>query len=174
MCSRLKKLPETKLQELKIPRDAVSGVPEVQCYIEKMNQYLRVRRADLLSKQNKWELCRAKQRDIDTGTENTRAPQQLYFSVLQDEAQKAKYPNNTDFSVPVNSRKMKDLMKYNPQLYNVTLATDVYYRYFEVALGYWLTHGNTSYSTDDYVTYKRLLGGEMDPTDASGKSNFQG
>ena len=92
----------------------------------------------------------------------------------QEEAKNPKYPNGTEFSIPLNSRKIQTLMKYNPQLYNISRVTDFYYRYFEVALGYWLTHGNTSFSSDDYVTYKGLLGGQVDHTDASRKPNFQG
>ena len=65
-------------------------------------------------------------------------------------------------------------MQYNPTLYNISRLSQAYYRYFEVALGYWLTHGNTSYSSDDFVTYSSLLGGQVDPTFELKKPNFQG
>ena len=92
----------------------------------------------------------------------------------QDEAKKSKYPNDTDFSFPVNSEKMRALMQYNPKLYNTSKLSQAYYRFFEVALGYWLTHGNTSYNNDDFVTYSLLLGGQIDPTSKKKTPSFQG
>ena len=69
---------------------------------------------------------------------------------------------------------MKTLMRYNPGMYNVSSLTDSYYRFFEVALGYWLTEGNRSYSNYNYVTYGKLLGGAVDTTDPLQELNFQG
>lgn len=92
----------------------------------------------------------------------------------QDEAKKSKYPNDTDFSIPVNSEKIRNLMKYNPRLYNMSRISQAYYRYFEVALGYWLTQGNTSYNNRDFVTYSLLLGGQVDPTSEVKIPSFQG
>lgn len=86
----------------------------------------------------------------------------------------SKYPNGTDFSFPVNSEKMRILMQYNPKLYNTSKLSQAYYRFFEVALGYWLTRGNTSYHNDDFVTYTLLLGGQVDPTSKLNTPSFQG
>lgn len=52
--------------------------------------------------------------------------------------------------------------------------SQTYYRYFEVALGYWLTQGNTSYNNRDFVTYSLLLGGQVDPTSEVKRPSFQG
>lgn len=65
-------------------------------------------------------------------------------------------------------------MRFNPALYNMSQLSQAYYRYFEVALGYWLTHGNTSYSSPDFVTYSSLLGGQVDSTFHLREPNFQG
>ena len=65
-------------------------------------------------------------------------------------------------------------MQYNPTMYNSSILSQAYYRYYEVALGFWLTHGNTSYSSDDYLTYSSLLGGEIDATFKLQKPSFQG
>ena len=99
----------------------------------------------------------------------------LFFTYfyLQGEAKRSKYPNGTDFSFPLNTQKMKTLMKYNPELYNTSNLSQAYYRFFEVALGYWLTRGNTSYNNDDFVTYGLLLGGQVDPTSKSKTPSFQ-
>lgn len=69
---------------------------------------------------------------------------------------------------------MRNMMKYNPRLYNMSRLSQTYYRYFEVALGYWLTQGNTSYNNRDFVTYSLLLGGQVDPTSVVKRPSFQG
>lgn len=69
---------------------------------------------------------------------------------------------------------MRTLMQYNPELYNTSKLSQAYYRFFEVALGYWLTRGNTSYNNDDFVTYGLLLGGQVDPTSKLKTPSFQG
>ena len=99
----------------------------------------------------------------------------IWCSLLsQREAKKSKYPNGTDFSIPLNGEKVRTLMRYTPSMYNVSRITDSYYRFIEVALGYWLTQGNRSYSSYNYVTYGNLLGGSVDVTDPRQKLNFQG
>ena len=65
-------------------------------------------------------------------------------------------------------------MARNPQLFNITLVGDMYDRYFEAMLGYWLTNANQSLMSTDYHTYGALLGGSMDPTDPSKVPNYQG
>ena len=66
-------------------------------------------------------------------------------------------------------------MARNPQLFNITLVDhEIYNRYFEAILGYWLTNANQSVTSSDYKTYGGLLGGSMDPTDPSTEPNYQG
>ncbi|KAK3750726.1 hypothetical protein QZH41_017279 [Actinostola sp. cb2023] len=94
-----------------------------------------------------------------------------YFKV---EATKSIYPNNSIFTMPITAEKAKNLMRHHPYLFNVSRLTDTYYRYYEVMLGYWLTNGNTSYSSHDYTVYSRLLGGSLDKTYKSTTPNFAG
>ena len=81
------------------------------------------------------------------------------------EENKTKY-KDADFSFPLNGPKMRKLMKENPQLYNVSLLRDTYYRYFEVGVGYFITDGGSvNYaSTYDFKKYSEMLGGAPDPT----------
>ena len=67
-------------------------------------------------------------------------------------------------------------MKGNPQLYNISALPDSYYRYFEVALGYFMTDGLTpGYWTNyDFQTYSQLVGGEKDPSAVTSGANLQG
>ena len=57
-------------------------------------------------------------------------------------------------------------MEGNPNLYNTSLLSDSYYRYFEIGLGYFMTDGGSSnYATTyDFKKYESLLGGVADPT----------
>ena len=82
--------------------------------------------------------------------------------------------NGTVLSLPTTKDKVRLIMQQNPSLFNMSLVSDLYDRYFEVTLGYWLTKGNTSFDSEDYYTFGRLLGGELDPTDSTGNPNYQG
>lgn len=97
-----------------------------------------------------------------------------YFVSVQDEANKPKYSNSTVFTIPSRENDVRLLMARNPDLFNVTLVGDMYDRYFEAVLGYWLTNANQSVTSSDYKTYGGLLGGAMDPTDSSAMPNYQG
>lgn len=68
---------------------------------------------------------------------------------------------------------MQNMMYYNPDLYNVSLLSDSYYRYFEIGLGYFITDGGSKkYATTyDFKKYQSLLGGVMDPTLSRTASN---
>ncbi|CAB4012475.1 dispatched homolog 3-like [Paramuricea clavata] len=92
---------------------------------------------------------------------------------LKEEAKKSKYPNGSDFSFVINANKMQNMMYYNPDLYNVSLLSDSYYRYFEIGLGYFITDGGSKkYATTyDFKKYQSLLGGVMDPTLSRTASN---
>lgn len=77
--------------------------------------------------------------------------------------------------MPVNAHKMEILMQNNPQLYNNTLP-ETYYRYFEVALGYFITDGLKPdyWKTHDFQSYSQLVGGEKDPSALTSGYNLQG
>ena len=55
-------------------------------------------------------------------------------------------------------------MAANPQIYNVLILPDTYYRLFEVALGYFIFDGkSTEYAnTYDFEVYSKLAGGSLD------------
>jgi hypothetical protein len=103
----------------------------------------------------------------------------LWPFAFQDEGKNGKYPNGSDFSLVINSNKMRELMKYNSQLYNVSLLPETYYRYFEIGIGFFLTNGGSRRyaETYDFKKYGDLIGGAADPTlqqNASRNQNFQG
>ena len=76
--------------------------------------------------------------------------------------------------MPITADKAKNLMRHHPTLFDVSKLSDTYYRFYEVMMGYWLTNGNTSYSSQDYITFSRLLGGSLDKTYKSSIPNFSG
>ena len=43
-CKELKNLPDHQIRNLRIRRNAVSGEPEIQCFMERLNEYLQVRK----------------------------------------------------------------------------------------------------------------------------------
>ena len=97
-----------------------------------------------------------------------------YFTYVQDEASKPKYSNSTVFAIPSRENDVRLLMAQNPDLFNVTLVGEMYDRYFEAVLGYWLTNANQSVTSSDFKTFGGLLGGAKDPTDSSSIPNYQG
>ncbi len=62
-------------------------------------------------------------------------------------------------------------MKENPQFYNVSLLPDTYYRFFEVGVGHFITHGGSlNYaSTYDFEKYSGMLAGAPDPSSNTAK-----
>lgn len=92
----------------------------------------------------------------------------------KEEGKKPSYPKETNLSIPTSGEKIRELMQNNPDLFDMSLVSNSYDRYLEVALGYWLTNGNTSFNSHDYYTYGQLLGGEQDPTDNADDPNYQG
>lgn len=96
------------------------------------------------------------------------------FTSVQDEANKPKYSNTTVFAIPSRESDVRQLMARNPDLFNVTLVGEMYDRYFEVVLGYWLTNANQTVTSSDFKTFGGLLGGAKDPTDSSSIPNYQG
>jgi hypothetical protein len=76
----------------------------------------------------------------------------------------------------VNEKKMDVLMQNNPKLYQNSTLPKTYYRYFELALGYFITDGlkQNYWKNYDFQTYSQLVGGEKDPTTVSSSSNLQG
>ncbi len=93
-----------------------------------------------------------------------------------EETKSSKYPINTDLRLPVNENRMRILMENNPQLYNNSALPETYYRYFEVALGYFITDALKPdyWKNYDFQTYSQLVGGEKDPTALSSSANLQG
>ena len=74
----------------------------------------------------------------------------------------------------INSNKMQTLMKNNPDLYDISLLSDSYYRYFEIGLGYFITDGGSpNYATTyDFRKYESLLGGVAVPTLSRNATNY--
>ncbi|XP_032219569.1 protein dispatched homolog 3 isoform X1 [Nematostella vectensis] len=93
---------------------------------------------------------------------------------LKKEQKKPMYPNNTVLTLPTNGAKAQILMRHNGNIFNVSQLTDSYYRYYEALMAFWLTQDNTSYSNPDYITYGKLIGGQLDETETSNTPNFQG
>lgn len=48
-CKELKNLPEQQIKDLRIRRNAVTGEPEIQCFMERLNDYLQVLNEYLLN-----------------------------------------------------------------------------------------------------------------------------
>lgn len=65
------------------------------------------------------------------------------------------------------------LMAANPQIYNVSILPDTYYRFFEVALGYFIFDGKSpGYANNyDFEVYSELVGGSLDEG-ISGKHKY--
>lgn len=83
---------------------------------------------------------------------------------MQNESNKSKYPAGLDFSLPTSGEKIIPLMTANPQLYNVSLLPDTYYRFFEVALTYFIFDGKSpEYANSyDFEVFSPLMGGSLD------------
>jgi hypothetical protein len=66
---------------------------------------------------------------------------------------------------------MRKLMKENPKFYDVSLLPDTYYRYFEVGVGHFITHGGSlNYAnTYDFKKYSGMLAGAPDPSSNTAK-----
>ena len=101
-----------------------------------------------------------------TGEIETKCFLERMDEYLEDEGKKDRYPNGSDFSLVINGNNMRELMKYNPQLYNVSSLSQSYYRYFEVGVGFFITNGGEKRyaETYDFKKYGNLIGGAADPT----------
>lgn len=49
-----------------------------------------------------------------------------------------------------------------PHIYNVSILSNEYRHYFEVALGYWLSGGGNPEKKFDYYKYASYMGGTLD------------
>ena len=49
-----------------------------------------------------------------------------------------------------------------PHIYNVSILSNEYRHYFEVALGYWLSAGGNPEKKFDYYKYASYMGGTLD------------
>ena len=55
-------------------------------------------------------------------------------------------------------------MQTRPIVYNETMLSDEYKRFFEVGLGYWLSNGGNPNPGYNYFVYGNWIGGSLDPT----------
>ena len=64
-------------------------------------------------------------------------------------------------------------MDANPELYNTSILPDTYYRFFEVALGYFIYDGKSPVYANsyDFEVYSPLVGGSLDEG-ISGKDKY--
>lgn len=65
-------------------------------------------------------------------------------------------------------------MEANPQLFNVSLLPNTYYRFFEVAMGFFIFDGKSSgYANSyDFEVYSPLIGGSLDSSIQNGSKNL--
>ena len=62
-------------------------------------------------------------------------------------------------------------MKALPSVYNETLVTAEYRRFFEVGLGFWMSERGNPRPGYQYFLYGNWMGGSIDPTAKSSLSN---
>ena len=62
----------------------------------------------------------------------------------------------------MDAEKTRALMSLLPEYYNTSILTDHYNRYFEVALGIWLSGGGRPSQKFDYYKYSSYMGGSLD------------
>ena len=98
----------------------------------------------------------------------------LSHHFFQVESNKTKYPPESDFALPTTETKILPLMKANPSIYNVTILSNSYYRYFEVALGFFIFDGRSPgyANTYDFEVYSKLAGGSLDEGIAGDQNNI--
>ena len=72
--------------------------------------------------------------------------------------------SNVTFGIPMDEEKTRALMELLPGVYNTTLLTSSFKRYFEVALGFWLSGGGRPDQKFDYFKYSSYMGGSLDPS----------
>ena len=64
----------------------------------------------------------------------------------------------------MDEQKTRALMELLPGVYNTTLLTPYFKRYFEIALGFWLSGGGQPDKKFDYFKYSSYMGGSLDPS----------
>jgi len=62
----------------------------------------------------------------------------------------------------MDETKTRALMNTLPEVYNTSLLTPHFNRYFEVALGYWLSGAGNPENKFDYHKYSSYMGGSLD------------
>lgn len=70
--------------------------------------------------------------------------------------------HNISFGIPMDATKTRVLMDLLPEVYNTSILTDEYRRYFETALGFWLSGGGRPDKKFDYYKYSSYMGGSLD------------
>ncbi|CAH1790939.1 unnamed protein product [Owenia fusiformis] len=76
-----------------------------------------------------------------------------------------KYPTGTNLSLPTTSERITTIMQANPHVYDLSKKSDTFYRYFEVALSYWLSNRYSGAPSSDYETFYSLIGEADDSVD---------
>ena len=87
-----------------------------------------------------------------------------FLQQTETETGTRRYPKGTNLSLPMNEQRGKAVMKANPIVYNESLVTEDYNRFFEIGLGYWLSNGGNPQPGYQYFVYGNWMGGSMDPT----------
>lgn len=64
----------------------------------------------------------------------------------------------------MDATKTRALMELLPEIYNTSVLTDEYHRYFETALGFWLSGGGHPEKKFDYYKFSSYMGGSLDRT----------
>ena len=71
-------------------------------------------------------------------------------------------PITYNLTLPLNPTSVRKLMLAYPHIYNVSILSNEYRHYFEVALGYWLSAGGNPEKKFDYYKYASYMGGTLD------------
>ena len=94
-----------------------------------------------------------------------------YCSIFQSQSKEKKFPEDANLSLPIDQSKAKTLMKAQPFVYNDTMITPEYRRFFEIGLGFWLSNGGNPNPGYHYFVYGNWMGGSIDPTARPSMSN---
>ncbi|XP_064604053.1 protein dispatched homolog 3-like [Liolophura sinensis] len=120
LCDKIRKLSEKENEALFIRRSPISGLLEVNCFLDGMDKFLQ--------------------------KEDSGSP-------------------ISDFRLPVTEISMIKLMAAHPDIYNMSILPDNFYRFFEVGLRFWLTDGYSGSISLDAMAYSDLLGESIDQFD---------
>eukprot|EP00795_Rhopilema_esculentum_P002676 gene2676-884_t len=103
-------------------------------------------------------------RSVATGELEVSCFMEKMQSFLKSETKARKFSNEANISLPIDERKAKIIMQTRPIVYNETMLSGEYKRFFEVGLGYWLSNGGNPNPGYNYFVYGNWIGGSLDPT----------